>query len=108
MRLYCHRTLVLKFNLRNITCFILNLRIADYGTMLGSGFYGTVFKGTVKGEVVAAKTVRQNIEREMLLALLAEIKLMSKLDYHKNVVSFVGTCTKKLSKGELCLKIYHL
>jgi len=57
--------------------------------------------GTVHGTTVAAKSARKGLGREMLLTLLSEIKLMSLLEPHPNIVSFLGASTKKIAKGNL-------
>ncbi|CAB3365122.1 Hypothetical predicted protein [Cloeon dipterum] len=52
---------------------------------LGSGAQGAVFRGTLKGEHVAVKKVREQKE--------TDIKNLRKLN-HENVVQFKGVCTQ--------------
>jgi len=58
-----------------------------------------VYKATVNGVVVAAKTIKPNTERNVILALLAEIKIMSLMEEHPNIVGLVGAHTSDLEKG---------
>jgi serine/threonine protein kinase len=72
---------------------------------LGEGHFGTVYKaiakGIVKGEeetVVAVKTVNEHAGNEMLKALRSELKVMSSLGQHLNVVNLLGAVTKNTDK----------
>jgi serine/threonine protein kinase len=67
--------------------------------VLGSGFFGIVCMGKVKGMPVAVKTVKPNTKRDVLLSLLAEIKIMSHLQSHPNIVELIGANTDGLANG---------
>jgi len=45
------------------------------------------------------KTVKPNVERDILLAFLQEIKIMSYLEDHAHVVYFLGANTANITKG---------
>jgi serine/threonine protein kinase len=55
--------------------------------------------GKVKGLQVAVKTVKPNTERDVLLSLLAEMKIMSHLESHPNIVELIGANTEGLATG---------
>jgi serine/threonine protein kinase len=55
--------------------------------------------GKVIGTQVAVKTVKPNTERDVLISLLAEIKIMSHLEGHPNIVELVGANTDGLASG---------
>jgi serine/threonine protein kinase len=72
---------------------------------LGEGYFGTVYKaiakGIVKGEektVVAVKTANEHAGNEMLKALRSELKVMSSLGQHLNIVNLLGAVTKNTDK----------
>jgi len=67
-----------------------------------------VYKATVNGVTVAAKTIQPNTERNLILALLAEIKIMSLLEHHPNIVGLVGAHTSDLDKGTNLTRFYYL
>jgi len=73
--------------------------LAEEENELGSGFYGRVLKGRVRGVEVAVKTVKPNVERDILLVFLQEVKIMSYLDEHPHVVQFLGANTVNIAKG---------
>jgi len=58
-----------------------------------------VMKAKLRGIDVAVKTLKSNAQRQVLLALLAEIKIMSNLEDHINIISFLGAYTKEIVKG---------
>lgn len=86
--------------------------------MLGSGEFGIVYKGSVTVQEesiyyflaenslsipeklleVAVKTCK-SASVTTLKGLLSEIKVMSHLGKHENIVSLVGAYTKELQKG---------
>jgi len=75
------------------------LFFTEFNNILGQGFYGVVYKAIVKGIVVAAKTIKPHTERNVLLALLAEIKIMSLLEEHPTIIGLVGAHTADLENG---------
>ena len=53
---------------------------------------------------VAIKTTNDPLDTSQRLALLSEIKILSNLDLHLNLVNMMGSCTSDiLSNGELWL-----
>ena len=81
------------------------------GKILGSGNFGTVFKGEAIGlfypkskTYVAIKTVSNTSNEDDINALVCEIKILSNLDLHCNLVNLVGACTSQLeTNGEIWL-----
>ncbi len=80
------------------------------GKLLGSGNFGSVYEGTATGlfhpgseTKVAVKTVNDALDRSQLVALLCEMKILTNLDLHLNLVNLMGSCTSELFKGELWL-----
>jgi serine/threonine protein kinase len=59
-----------------------------------------VCMGKVKGTRVAVKTVKPNTERDVLISLLAEIKIMSHLEGHPHIVELVGANTDGIASGK--------
>ncbi|CAL8118447.1 unnamed protein product [Orchesella dallaii] len=82
----------------------------DKTDLLGSGAFGSVFKGTITGLVnpVAFKMTRPDCPVSALRGLLSEIKILSHLGKHDNIVSICGAYTTELENGivyvatELC------
>ena len=75
---------------------------------LGSGAFGCVRKaealGIIPGEVVttvAVKMVKPDSEPMHHRALAAELKIMSHLGQHLNIVNLLGACTEFMGRGEL-------
>ena len=70
------------------------------GKELGSGNFGTVFKGEAFGlfypkskTTVAIKTVTSTSNEGDIKTLIGEMKVMSYLEQHCNLVNMLGTCT---------------
>ena len=80
-------------------------------TMLGSGNFGTVLKGETTGlfypgskTTVAIKTINDKSRKDDVDSLLCEIKILSNLNLHCNLVSMIGACTSDASiTGEFWL-----
>jgi FMS-like tyrosine kinase 1 len=75
---------------------------------LGAGAFGVVMKGIAKdiqflGEetIVAVKTVSKLADKEMMKALIAELKIMVHIGQHLNIVNLLGAITRNISKREL-------
>ncbi|XP_046740931.1 vascular endothelial growth factor receptor 1-like [Diprion similis] len=79
------------------------------GKQLGSGAFGVVMKAEAQGirveeevTTVAVKMVRRSAEPSYMKALSSELKIMTHLGQHLNVVNLLGACTKNiLTKREL-------
>jgi len=84
------------------------------GRQLGAGAFGRVVKGRAFGirdgepfTTVAVKMVRADANMLALKALMSELKIMVNLGSHPNVVSVLGACTKKITKGELLVIVEY-
>ena len=72
----------------------------DADVKIGSGNFGEVYKGTIKGlyedsstTIVAIKTSHGRGSEKELKDFLDEIKLMSNIKPHPNLVSMIGSCS---------------
>ena len=82
---------------------------------IGAGNFGRVFKGTVFGLLdsasttqVAIKSIKETGNSSDIIDLLAEIKLMSQINPHPNLVSMIGSCSSELQEnGDLWLLIEY-
>ncbi|ELR19943.1 dual specificity protein kinase [Acanthamoeba castellanii str. Neff] len=64
-----------------------------FSTKLGTGCFGTVWKGSCFQKEVAVKIpVVQNLNREQLAAFRKEVEIMS-TNHHPNIILFMGACT---------------
>jgi serine/threonine protein kinase len=77
------------------------------GIQLGVGQFGRVvkaqFSDSQKGDdekTVAVKMVRSRANVSAMEALVSEMKIMSYLGSHLNVVNLIGACTKDISQGK--------
>ncbi|XP_058753492.1 serine/threonine-protein kinase STY46-like isoform X3 [Vicia villosa] len=65
-----------------------------YGTQIASASYGELFKGTYCSQEVAIKVLKtEHVSTEMQKEFAQEVYIMRKVR-HKNVVQFMGACTK--------------
>ncbi|KAJ8015321.1 hypothetical protein DPEC_G00024910 [Dallia pectoralis] len=72
------------------------------GRTLGSGAFGRVVEATVYGlghsqssTKVAVKMLKSTAKRSETQALMSELKIMSHLGPHLNIVNLLGACTKQ-------------
>ena len=74
-------------------------------TVLGSGAFGQVVKGAYQGRDVAIKMVKNNVSNnaDHLKSLLGELKVMSYLGSHTNLVGIIGAITRNIKGGEFYL-----
>ncbi|CAL8095589.1 unnamed protein product [Orchesella dallaii] len=71
---------------------------------LGSGCFGLVLAGTVKGADVAVKTIRNKVDSgSHLRSLLSEIKILQYIGKIDNVVNMVGCNTADLTNDNVYL-----
>ena len=75
----------------------------DISQLLGSGQFGTVVKGTLNGNVVAVKTVKENVDKIYIKSLLSELKVLIYLGNHPNIVGLMGAHTTKMRRGKIKL-----
>lgn len=78
--------------------------------MLGCGQFGCVFKATIEkdnGKVVevALKMAKDDCPKTGLIGLLSEIKILSYLGRHPNIVGLHGAYTAELSQGIVYIAI---
>ncbi|CAG7731176.1 unnamed protein product [Allacma fusca] len=76
----------------------------DKESVLGSGAFGLVLKGSVDTSPVAVKTLKSDAEKMHLTALMSELKILVHLGNagkHPNIVNLVGAYTKLLQKATL-------
>ncbi|XP_027887246.1 macrophage colony-stimulating factor 1 receptor 2 isoform X2 [Xiphophorus couchianus] len=71
------------------------------GGVLGSGAFGKVVEATAyglgtenKATRVAVKMLKPNAHSEEREALMSELKILSHLGYHDNIVNLLGACTQ--------------
>jgi FMS-like tyrosine kinase 1 len=90
-------------------------RIIIPGQQLGAGEFGVVMRAKAIGitdnenvSTVAVKMVRQNAEATHIKALASELKIMSHLGKHLNVVNLLGACTKNLLQSKIFLIIINI
>jgi len=71
----------------------------DLDKPLGSGAFGVVLKGRISNNSVAVKTTRDGVEKVYLAALIQELKVLSYLGSHENIVNMLGAYTSQLRQG---------
>jgi serine/threonine protein kinase len=72
----------------------------DKTCLLGSGAFGIVFQGILDDyKTVAVKTIQDPTDNDKLDALLSELKIMSYVGRHPNVVQLFGAQIADLRKG---------
>ncbi|KAJ8297454.1 hypothetical protein KUTeg_023985 [Tegillarca granosa] len=76
--------------------------------ILGQGAFGRVIKAEAIGilehedvTVVAVKMVKDCTDREQMIALLSELKILIHVGQHLNIVNLLGAVTKDIRYGEL-------
>ncbi len=71
--------------------------------LIGSGYFGSVYKAKaddrLANKAVAVKKPKYLANWEELEALICELKILTLLGSHPNVVSLLGACTKLIGKG---------
>ena len=64
----------------------------ELGDMIGGGGVGVIYKGWLKGEEVALKTLFDpRVDERLKKEYLDELLVMSKVK-HSNIVTFLGAC----------------
>lgn len=81
-----------------------SLYLSDYQSSLGEGQFGIVLRGKLQTKQgpfpVAVKTTKDS-DASQLRSLLSEIKLMTYIGKHENIVNLIGAITQDLKKREL-------
>ena len=85
------------------------------GDILGNGNFGVVYKGKAKGLFypdsetnVAMKTIHDTSNKNDIDSFLAEIKILSNLDLHCNLVNMIGSYTSEVKEtGEMWLLLEY-
>ena len=85
--------------------------IFEVGDQIGSGNFGKVYKGQLIGlyqtgskTTVAIKSISGQVSETDLENMVSEIKIMSNVDPHPNLVSMVASCTSEFKDhGKLWL-----
>lgn len=71
--------------------------------MLGSGAFGCVYRGKLTTESgtksVAVKTVNPNADVAYFKTLLSELKVMTYVSHHENVIGLIGACTAQIKES---------
>ncbi|XP_010436942.1 PREDICTED: serine/threonine-protein kinase STY46 [Camelina sativa] len=72
----------------------INLQHLKFGHKIASGSYGDLYKGTYCSQEVAIKVLKpERLDSELEKEFAQEVFIMRKVR-HKNVVQFIGACTK--------------
>ena len=86
----------------------------EIGRKLGGGSFGSVHEGmaedpTQPGKMnkVAVKSVKNSLDPAQTYALICEIKVLDKLEYHLNLVNMVGACTTEFKSGKIWLLLEY-
>jgi serine/threonine protein kinase len=86
----------------------------EIGRKLGGGSYGSVHEGMVEDPIqpgqmnkVAIKSVKNSLDPAQTFALICEIKVLDKLEYHLNLVNMVGACTTEFKSGKIWLLLEY-
>ncbi|XP_041438591.1 receptor-type tyrosine-protein kinase FLT3 isoform X2 [Xenopus laevis] len=72
----------------------------EFGKVLGSGAFGRVVTATAYGIAkpgvslqVAVKMLKENADGSEKDALMSELKMMTQIGHHQNIVNMMGACT---------------
>lgn len=84
------------------------------GVTLGQGVFGRVVKADAIGllpnessTTVAVKLLKEQADINQQKALMTELKILSHLGHHVNIVNLLGAVTKNLNKGELMVLVEY-
>ncbi|XP_046646414.1 vascular endothelial growth factor receptor kdr-like [Daphnia pulicaria] len=93
------------------------------GKQIGAGCFGRVLKSEAVGvknpndhsvdntcvnvKTVAVKMVKSETDIAALEALVSEMKILIYIGSHLNVVNLLGTCTKRIHRGELLVIVEY-
>ncbi|KAJ3685762.1 hypothetical protein LUZ61_014926 [Rhynchospora tenuis] len=72
----------------------INFNLLRFGNKVASGSYGDLYKGTYCSQEVAIKVIKaEGVNVNVLREFAHEVSIMRKIR-HKNVVQFIGACTR--------------
>jgi len=83
------------------------------GHIIGEGQFGTVFVGTAKNiygptdTKVAVKQVKDMRDENQINTIIDELKILSNLEMHLNLVNLLAACTSELVKNEMYLLLEY-
>ena len=89
------------------SAFEIDQKDLEFKEMIGRGAFGVVYKAflrrpdTSERIIVAVKCVRDSYDATQYEALSSEIKLLTLIGHHLNIVNMVGAVTSKLKDGIL-------
>ena len=98
-----HRELESIFRKKYDTKLEINPSEIAQGGIIGKGNFGQVIRGLYNHKLVAIKTPRDFFNISQYKSLIGELKILSYVGSHPNIVNLIGACTTGLGKGELCL-----
>lgn len=86
-----------------VLCAKVGCCFSDKAMLLGSGAFGSVYKGHIDGLVndVAFKMTHPDCPISALKGLLSEIKILIYLGKHENIVSICGAYTSEIRNGNI-------
>ena len=85
----------------------------DIGYMVGQGQYGAVYVGTADGiygpenTKVAVKQAKQLSDKNQFYTIIDELKILSNLEMHPNLVNLLGACTSNSHLNEVYLLLEY-
>lgn len=77
----------------------------EQGSILGTGQFGLVLKGSIGATPVAVKTIKPKTDTIYFKSLLSELKILQFLGTHENIVNLIGANTTNLKKSMFNLRV---
>ena len=71
------------------------------GNVLGEGQFGQCVVGEYEGKAVAVKIAKKSLGMDNFKDFLQEVKLMSFIGKHENIIDFIGAVVDDISKGSV-------
>ncbi|ODM99250.1 Fibroblast growth factor receptor [Orchesella cincta] len=75
--------------------------VTDTSSVLGSGNFGVVYRGTMNDTPVAIKHLKRKCTTETFKSFLLEVKVHSHIGKHQNVVNLLGAYIREIRYGVL-------
>ncbi|CAG7834611.1 unnamed protein product [Allacma fusca] len=85
----------------------------DFNEKISHSAFTIIYKGLVtqteneSGQVVAVKTLKENAELLFFKALVRELKILSSMEEHENIVSLLGACTSSIHLGQIFIVVEY-